>query len=225
MQIKDRRIAAIIIIFIIMMINDVLLGCQVFGNVTIPILLAFSILMKVIVLIPTLGLVQKHFTLLEISRTDSLTKASTRDVFFDALNTLVHTSGGQRATEPTSIILFDLDDFKQINDELGHHIGDEVLLQVSDTVRTIIRSDDIYSRVGGEEFGILLPRTTLADANKLANRICEAVASTSAKAYNITASFGVGTWSGMETVDHLYARVDTLMYRAKAAGKNTVISE
>jgi len=222
---SKRRYFFVGSVFLAMLVNDLLLGFGVLSIVTVPVLLASSILIKILLLIASVQFLQGHDKLVRRSEIDGLTQAGTRELFFNTLDNALHTQGGQRAFEHISIILFDLDDFKGINDNMGHHVGDKVLLQISNATKAIIRQDDTFARLGGEEFGIILPRTTLADANKLADRIREAIAATSPRAYAVSASFGVGTWSGTETVDHLYARVDALMYRAKANGKNTVVSE
>ena len=220
-----RRYAIFGSVFLIMVINDILLGLQIFNTVTLPILLTTSLLLKGLIFVGVLILLYQHSSLLERSEIDVLTKAYTRDVFFAHLETLIQAQGGGRAKEDVSIILFDLDDFKAINDNLGHHIGDRVLAQVSNATQSVIRHDDIFARLGGEEFGIVLPRTPVAEALKLADRLHSAIRSAAAKAYRVSASFGVAAWNGQETIDQLYARTDALMYRAKYDGKDRVVGE
>lgn len=212
-------------LFLLMTTNDILLGLQVFSEIDIPILLTISLFFKSTLFVGVGLLLYQHRSLIERSEIDILTKAYNREIFFCHLDQLISSQGGGRAREDISIILFDLDAFKTINDNLGHHIGDRVLAQVSNTTQTVIRHDDIFARLGGEEFGIVLPRTSVDEAVKLAERLRGAINAAAARAYSVSASFGVAAWNEKETVDQLYARADALMYRAKHEGKNRVVGE
>ncbi|CAM3932045.1 sensor domain-containing diguanylate cyclase [Arcobacter cloacae] len=126
-----------------------------------------------------------------------------------------------------SIILLDIDDFKNINDNFGHHIGDNILRLITKLISENIRSTDTLSRWGGEEFVILLPGTDLERAKFVANNIKKIICEH--KFDNIegkvTCSFGVATCNSDDDKESLFKRVDTILYRAKNSGKNVVIAE
>jgi diguanylate cyclase (GGDEF)-like protein len=127
-----------------------------------------------------------------------------------------------------ALILLDLDDFKRLNDTLGHLGGDRALREVAAIAASQLRGVDLAARYGGEELAFLLPRTSLVDAHAVAERIREAVAShvvvESGHSWRITASLGVAGWaeSGGAEPSDLIARADAALYRAKRAGKNRV---
>jgi diguanylate cyclase (GGDEF)-like protein len=119
-----------------------------------------------------------------------------------------------------SLVLLDIDHFKQINDTLGHAAGDSVLKTVAKTLQETSRSLDIVARMGGEEFGVFLPGATLRQATLCANRLRKAVA----QRVNATASFGVTSITTTDTWDTLYKRADALLYQAKNQGRNRVVA-
>lgn len=123
-----------------------------------------------------------------------------------------------------SILLFDIDRFKLINDTLGHSEGDSVLQQVSHRVRQGVRGSDLVSRWGGEEFLAVLPETDLASAEMAGEQVRELVASGRyGKAGKITVSIGVATYRKGDSVEALVKKADQAMYEAKSAGRNCVI--
>jgi diguanylate cyclase (GGDEF)-like protein len=128
-----------------------------------------------------------------------------------------------------ALILADLDDFKRLNDTLGHVAGDRALREVSAIAASQLRGVDLAARYGGEELAFLLPRTSLADAHAVAERIREAIATYSLvesgrAGMRVTASLGIAGWdeSGAGDAPALVARADAALYRAKALGKNRV---
>ncbi|MFW6119694.1 MAG: diguanylate cyclase [Petrotogales bacterium] len=129
----------------------------------------------------------------------------------------------RRYNEPLSIALFDLDDFKKINDNYGHQVGDKVLRIISKTILISIREVDMAFRYGGEEFLLLFPNTILSCAVKVCERIKKEIASAN---YNIdciiTLSGGVVQWSG-ENINELVKNVDSLLYKAKYEGKDRFV--
>ncbi len=129
----------------------------------------------------------------------------------------------RRYDESFSLALFDLDDFKKINDTFGHQIGDKVLRIIVKTIMSSIREVDMAFRYGGEEFLLLFPRTKLSSAVQVCERIKKELASTD---YNIdckvTLSGGIVQWSG-ESITELVKKADSLLYRAKYEGKNRFI--
>lgn len=129
----------------------------------------------------------------------------------------------KRYKRELSIIFFDIDNFKLINDDLGHSIGDEVLIKLSTVVKNNIRETDFFGRWGGEEFVIILPETNKIKAANVAHILKERIASTD---FNIektvTCSFGVSQFEETDSKDSLLTRVDDAMYYVKRNGKNNV---
>ncbi|WP_331774941.1 GGDEF domain-containing protein [Sulfurospirillum sp. 1612] len=132
-----------------------------------------------------------------------------------------------RYDTPISLLIFDLDNLKQINDTLGHHAGDKAILAIADTCRKQLRSTDTAYRFGGDEFVVALPNTTLEEATHFATRMRECFYHEQRKlsltGLYATASIGVST---MLMVDHSYEdalkRADHALYKAKQNGKNKV---
>ncbi len=128
-----------------------------------------------------------------------------------------------RYRHPFSIIYFDIDHFKKINDTYGHATGDAVLIKATETIRKNLRVIDSLIRWGGEEFLILLPETSLSDAVHIAQKLREHLEKRSADIpVPITASFGVASWEEDQTIDTLIHRADTKMYEAKKLGRNRI---
>jgi len=126
---------------------------------------------------------------------------------------------------PLSVIAFDLDRFKDVNDTLGHQAGDLVLQAAGLTVQQQLRAGDTAGRWGGEEFLIVLPHTNRLQAAELAERLRRTLEDRVRVADEpVTASFGVVQYEFGMTVDDLVARADAMMYGAKAAGRNCVVS-
>jgi diguanylate cyclase (GGDEF)-like protein len=133
----------------------------------------------------------------------------------------------RRLATPFSVLLLDLDHFKQVNDVHGHSAGDLVLQAVAAALRQGVRPYDLCCRYGGEEFLVILPETALEDAAGIAERLrrdIENLKITAAKetALQITASIGAAALLGHETIDQLIARADEAMYNAKSTGRNRV---
>lgn len=129
-----------------------------------------------------------------------------------------------RHGRPFSVLLLDIDLFKSVNDNHGHHIGDELIVQVANTLREECRRVDTVARWGGEEYLVVLPETGSADALNSANRIREAFSrksvSTEQGPIQATLSVGVASIRRAESVDRLLQRCDEALYRAKSRGRN-----
>jgi len=126
-----------------------------------------------------------------------------------------------------ALLLFDLDRFKEINDNFGHQFGDLVLTRFCEVTRSVLRPGDLFGRIGGEEFGCLLPQTSAAEAVATAERVRTLLASTrlsfGAVPVLSTASVGVAVTSEIEQeLGQLFAAADRALYRAKARGRNRV---
>jgi diguanylate cyclase (GGDEF)-like protein len=121
------------------------------------------------------------------------------------------------------VIMFDVDDFKRVNDRHGHLVGDEVLKEVARVVADETRATAVASRYGGEEFAVLEPRATLADAELLAQRILQGVKRTAVDGVSVTMSAGVAACPEHgRTPQHLVASADRALYTSKRDGKNRV---
>lgn len=132
----------------------------------------------------------------------------------------------RRYRYPISVIMIDIDNFKDINDRYGHLIGDLVLKVTGDIITKNIRSIDIPVRYGGEEFLIVLPHTSAIRAERVAERIREKIEKTKINTpygpISVTASFGVTEFDGNESIERLLDRVDMALYESKRKGKNKV---
>lgn len=126
---------------------------------------------------------------------------------------------------PFSLIMLDIDHFKQINDRYGHHTGDDVLRQFARLVSGNIRQNDILARWGGEEFMILLPNNRLAEASALAEKLRRLIERQEFdQAGAVRASFGVAEFRAADTGESFIGRADHALYQAKAEGRNRVVS-
>ena len=165
---------------------------------------------------------QRELERLEI--VDALTDVPNRRGFFAALAPWLALA--RRPGVPTSLVLFDLDAFKRINDSYGHLAGDTVLRAVVDVCKQQLRDSDQLGRMAGAEFAILLPRTGLPEAALVAERMRAAIAATPLKGERavivMTASFGVTTIRADDSVVRLFKRADDALRAAKAAGRNGV---
>jgi diguanylate cyclase (GGDEF)-like protein len=156
-----------------------------------------------------------------IATTDKLTGAYTRMKFDEIMEREI--GRFKRHNEPLSLIMFDIDNFKEINDTYGHSIGDNVLRKIAGITKETIRKIDYLVRWGGEEFMIISPETNIEEAHALAERLREAIESYRFnKVGKVTGSFGVTEIKKEDTTDTFIKRVDSVMYEAKTQGKNRV---
>ncbi len=163
----------------------------------------------------------------EISITDPMTGLLNRRYFQERLTEEIERT--RRHALPVCLMMIDIDDFKKINDKYGHLIGDEVLKEVAQIIRNTIRTIDVASRFGGEEFTVILPHTTKEDAGRIATRLCELISKGSALQKkingmaNLTVSIGLASFpEDAETINALIDSADKALYKAKHSGKNQV---
>ncbi len=155
--------------------------------------------------------------------TDPLTGVLNRRGFFEAAGVVMQAS--RRDMAPVSVLVFDLDHFKSINDRFGHDGGDAALQLFATMARKSMRADDVIGRLGGEEFVAILPGT-LADAAVVAERVRSAFAAADvgvdSRPITATASIGVASGSPLAAIETLIGRADAALYRAKAKGRNRI---
>jgi diguanylate cyclase (GGDEF)-like protein len=161
----------------------------------------------------------------ELSVTDGLTRVYNHRFFQERLKDEFRRA--QRYDDPLSLIILDLDHFKDVNDKFGHAVGDQVLSDVASAIRSAVRDTDVLARYGGEEFAVLLPRTHLSGALTVAERMAralEAMTSGPGGAVKITASIGASGFPGRSvlTSDQLVRTADEALYRAKREGRNKI---
>lgn len=171
---------------------------------------------------------------LETRYHDEVFRLMTHDGLTDVYNKTYHDKQlaalCQSASGPLSLLLFDADHFKRINDTYGHAAGDAVLRQLADCARAVVRSstEDFLSRIGGEEFAVVMPATSLEQATAVAGRIRERVQAHgfvfAAHTLTVTVSIGVATRApgSNESPQALYQRADAQLYRSKQGGRNRV---
>lgn len=160
-----------------------------------------------------------------LAHSDALTGIANRRHFMMLAETEFYRA--KRYRRPLTTIMFDLDNFKQLNELYGHQFGDEALKIVAENCQTLLRQSDIFGRLSGEKFAMVLPETSLEAAEELADRLCMLLCVIPFKCNSedtaVTASFGVTKISPMDrNLDDLLKRVDVALYEAKESGRNTV---
>jgi two-component system cell cycle response regulator len=159
----------------------------------------------------------------QLADLDALTGLHNRRYFHETLAREV--ARAHRYGRKLALVVFDLDDFKAINDRIGHLAGDGVLAEVAERVRSVVRSADIACRVGGDEFGIILPESTIADAEQLSHRMQGAVAARPiGDAGTLQLSAGAAELQTEDDATRFFERADDALYRAKESGKAEVVA-
>lgn len=166
----------------------------------------------------------RNMKLEEISATDSLTKLKNRSKLDEEIQEELDKA--ERYGKTFSVVLADIDHFKNINDEHGHDFGDQVLVEFAGVIRQNVRKVDIVGRWGGEEFMMILPETDMENAIIAAEKMRRVVEEHDFSIVNkLTASFGVTSYREGDGVKEVFNRVDKRLYRAKEHGRNRVVSE
>ena len=164
----------------------------------------------------------------ELATTDELTGLPNRRVFMQSLEREMERA--YRYKHPFSVMFLDLDNFKHINDTLGHSAGDAALRQFVSALKSSLRDSDMPGRMGGEEFGIILPNTDLKNGALLAERLRQNVEKSTVlyqgKKITFTVSIGVAAYSEeISNIDDLLRKVDEALYEAKAEGRNCIVQK
>lgn len=165
--------------------------------------------------------------LYQASNRDALTGLYNRKHFDEHLE--LELSFAQRHGQHLTLLLIDIDHFKQVNDRFGHPFGDAVLRQVSKVIAQQLRTEDVFARIGGEEFGIILRGTSKAGGIRLAERLRTSVAAVATsvddRSVGVTISLGCATIGDCTKPDALIRAADTRLYLAKQNGRNRTVSE
>lgn len=162
----------------------------------------------------------------EKSIRDELTKVYNRRYFFEASQLLEN--GAALIPENTSILMIDIDDFKDLNDTHGHHVGDQALKNLTETISSMLRTTDVFARYGGDEFICLLPQTNSKQALEIAKRVTDRVGKINIadNNKNIVLHISVGVVTSKEEIkiEELIKLADQALYKAKQGGKSRIES-
>jgi len=174
------------------------------------------------------NLLEQNKTLSEQSRRDPLTDVFNRRVFDEHME--IEIERFQRYKTPFSVLFFDIDHFKKINDTYGHEAGDRALRGIAINTRKVLRKSDIFARYGGEKFAIILPEADLSQAAGVAEKLRGFIEQTDfdykSDTVKITISIGVtGALESDKIPDDIFRRVDAHLYKAKNSGRNCVVSD
>jgi len=194
-------------------------------------IIAFVVLLVLFILFFAYFQWHHNKKLMRLSVRDPLSNSFNRRYVFNFLQKLVNANQSERNT--ISIMVIDIDDFKQVNDLYGHPFGDEVIRKIAEIGRDILRTEDVIGRVGGEEFLCVLPRIDAVQSLHIAQRfvnkvnIFEFIAENESggiKRVKVTVSIGLATTSkSVQTSSELYVQADKALYHAKYSGKNRAI--
>jgi diguanylate cyclase (GGDEF)-like protein len=170
--------------------------------------------------IPAIENARRYGEARKLAETDALTGLYNQRYFHETLRREVLRA--QRYERNLALILFDVDDFKSINDQIGHLAGDRVLSQAADRLREAVRSVDVPCRIGGDEFAVILPESSAGDADQLYRRVQSSMRGTSLgpDEGRLRLSAGIAEIQHGDTAAGLFERADAALYRAKDLGKD-----
>jgi diguanylate cyclase (GGDEF)-like protein len=170
--------------------------------------------------IPAIINARRYAEARQAAETDALTGLYNQRYFHETLRREVLRA--QRYGRSLALIVFDLDDFKAVNDRIGHLAGDGVLSQIAEGLRQAVRSVDIPCRIGGDEFAVILPESSVTDASQLYRRVQDAIPATAqgANGQRLRFSAGIAELEHGDTAAALFERADGALYRAKDLGKD-----
>lgn len=167
---------------------------------------------------------QANGHLQQLAFEDSMLGCMNRRGFTD---NVTNTLASSAPNDPSALLIIDVDNFKAINDRFGHDLGDEALKAIALAIRSTVRATDFLGRIGGEEFGLFMPATDLAEARMIAQRICNSVATTlfapMDQPCQLTVSVGGVMAVGTANFATLFRTADKRLYAAKNSGRNRVL--
>ncbi|MEQ9641205.1 MAG: GGDEF domain-containing protein [Alphaproteobacteria bacterium] len=163
----------------------------------------------------------------QLADQDTLAPVANRRAFVRELSRVI--SYSERYKAPSSLVYFDLNAFKSINDSMGHAAGDAALLHVAKLLVDNIRESDVVGRLGGDEFGVILAHADEAQAQEKAVSLVQLIADTpvefNGKVFHVQLAYGISTFAGGESVSDAIAAADRAMYANKAAGKKAAAAK
>ncbi len=184
----------------------------------------FVTLVIVFIIIHFINIYQERLE--KIAHEDALTGLDNRRKFNEDIKSMFELYSRSHISSLTLIIL-DIDDFKKINDTLGHLVGDKVLVRFAEILKRSVRTSDFIARWGGEEFSLLLTNTSdeevMAIAEKIRTAIKEDDVLNKLVGSSVTSSFGIGSLSHNESIDALISKADSALYEAKQSGKDKIV--
>lgn len=183
----------------------------------------FFFLLNIVLIMAILMFIRKYvINRLEYSvNHDFLTGVYNRSFCYEYL--LKEINKSQRLGDTFSLVMLDIDHFKRVNDQYGHDVGDLILQELSQVISVNIRKSDIFARIGGEEFALILPNNSLDNALTFAEKLRETIArNIFSKVGHLTISLGVTELKNDDTIDTIYKRADLALYKAKQNGRNKV---
>ena len=170
--------------------------------------------------VPAIENARRYGEARELAETDALTGLYNQRYFHETLRREVMRA--QRYERKLALIVFDLDDFKSINDQVGHLAGDRVLAQAADRLREAVRNVDVACRIGGDEFAVILPESSAEDADQLYRRVHNLMRGTALgtdeERHRLSA--GIAELQHGDTAARIFERADGALYRAKDLGKD-----
>ncbi len=193
------------------------MGVGLFLAIAVPVMIVRSAMLKY-----ALAQERRVETLEIVSSVDGLTECLNHRAFHDALQ--MELDAAHRGSATFSLVLIDIDRFKDVNDTHGHVTGDRVLTDIGGLLRAAARATDAVGRIGGEEFALLLRRTALPQAIEVAERLRADIARAKPAGIHVTISSGVAEYWPRATVPQLRRHADRLLYHAKADGRDTVVA-
>ena len=170
--------------------------------------------------IPSIENARRYGEARKLAETDALTGLFNQRYFQETLRREV--TRAHRYQRQLALVVFDLDDFKNVNDQIGHLAGDRVLAQTADRLREVVRSVDVPCRIGGDEFAVILPESSAEEANQLYGRVHNAMRGTvlGTDDERVRLSAGIAELQHGDTAASLFERADASLYRAKELGKD-----
>lgn len=193
-------------------------------NVLVPTVLAAPLLLFFLIKLRQLAISQHELQI--IASTDLLTGLFNRRAFVDVTEAYLASQQQVAANAGGALLVVDADDFKAINDRFGHEIGDEALKLLAGAIRATLRQTDLVGRIGGEEFGILLPGSSAEQSAIAAERLRRAISdiyfAPQGQRHTLSISIGGVTFKGGQSFSELFRRADEQLYAAKRNGRNRV---
>jgi diguanylate cyclase (GGDEF)-like protein len=172
-------------------------------------------------------IIQANQRLINMANTDPVTSMINRRVMMNRIED--EKAKVDRGGKPFTIIMVDIDNFKQVNDEYGHDGGDFVLIRLSERISYALRKTDLVSRWGGDEFLLMLPETRLADGKAVAEKVRNQIITTPFVYREldipVTMTFGVSECNANNSIASSIRKADQALYRGKQLGKNQVVAE